>query len=285
MAGFVTNHKASYDALSPSLPGRSLAGKSALVTGASRGVGEHIARGLAEAGASPIALLGQDKARIESAKQKLSLEFPTTAFNAFAADIKDQDAIAAVFGSFGAPDILVNNAGIFTDDGPFVEQDLKEWFSCFETNVLGTAIVTQQFLKAPSRPKNPTVINVVSMAAHTRFPVSGWSGYGTSKMAQARILEHIRFEHPDVRFINAHPGLVDTDGFARCGAPVPPGGMTDGKLTGGFFAWLATEEAAFLGGRFVWADWDIEELKAKKDEILEKDLLLTTVDGFTKGFF
>ena len=60
--------------------------------------------------------------------------------------------------------------------------------------------------------------------------------------------------------------------------------MTDGKLAGQFFAWLATDEAAFLSGRFVWAEWDIEELKAKKDEILEKDLLLMTVDGFTRGF-
>ncbi|KFY41389.1 hypothetical protein V495_04949 [Pseudogymnoascus sp. VKM F-4514 (FW-929)] len=284
MAGFVTNHKAYYDALSPSLPGRSLTGKSALVTGSGRGVGVHIARGLAEAGVSPIGLLGRDKSTIESAEQTLSREFSDTKFVAFAADITDADAIAAVFAGFGAPDILVNNAGIFTDDGPFVEQDLKEWFSAFETNVLGTAIVTQQFLKAEDRPKEPIVLNVISMAAHTRFPVSGWSGYGASKVAQARVLEFIRFEHPDVRFINVHPGLLDTDGFARCGAPVPPGGMTDGKLTGGFFAWLATEEAAFLSGRLVWADWDIEELKGKKDEILEKDLLLLTVDGFNRGF-
>ena len=59
--------------------------------------------------------------------------------------------------------------------------------------------------------------------------------------------------------------------------------MTDGVLSGDFFAWAATEEADFLRGRFVWAEWDVEELKAKKDEILEKDLLLITIDGFVKG--
>ncbi|KFY94153.1 hypothetical protein V498_04020 [Pseudogymnoascus sp. VKM F-4517 (FW-2822)] len=284
MAGFVTNHRTTYDALSPSLPGRSLAGKSALVTGAGKGVGTHIARGLAEAGVSAIGLLGRDKALIELAGQEFSLEFPQTTFVAFAADITNADAIATVFDNFDAPDILVNNAGVFPDEGPFVEQDLKKWFSGFETKVLGTAIVTQQFLKALDRPKNAIVLNVVSAAAHIRFPLSGWSGYSASKLAQARVFEYIRFEHPDVRFINVHPGVVDTDGFKRCGAAVPPGGMTDGKMTGGFFAWLATEEAAFLSGRFVWADWDIEELKAKKNEILEKDLLLTTVDGFTRGF-
>ena len=60
--------------------------------------------------------------------------------------------------------------------------------------------------------------------------------------------------------------------------------MTDGKLTGEFFAWAATDEADFLSGRFVWADWDVDELKGKKAEILEKDLLLTTIDGFTRGW-
>lgn len=284
MSEFVTNHKSLYDALSPSLPGRSLVGKSAFVTGAGRGVGEHITRGLAEAGVSRIGLLGRDRARIESAKEKFTREYPKTTFIAYSADITDEDAITAVFREFGAPDILVNNAGHFPDEGPFVEQNLKSWFSGFEINVLGTATVTQKFLQAKDRPKNAIVLNVSSMAAHMRFPLSGWSGYNGSKMGQARIFESLRFEHPDVRFINAHPGQVDSDGFTRSGAPLPPDGMTDGKLAGRFFAWLATDEAAFLSGRFVWAEWDIEELKAKKDEILEKDLLLMTVDGFTRGF-
>ena len=60
--------------------------------------------------------------------------------------------------------------------------------------------------------------------------------------------------------------------------------MTDGAVAGAFFVWAATEEAAFLEGRFVWAEWDIDELKAKKDEILEHDLLLTTIDGLVKGW-
>ncbi len=65
---------------------------------------------------------------------------------------------------------------------------------------------------------------------------------------------------------------------------MPPGGMTDGGMTGKFYAWAATEETDGLSGRFLWAEWDIEELKAKKAEILEKDLLLLTVDGFDRGF-
>ena len=285
MASFVTNHKKPYAALSPALPGRSLAGRSAFVTGAGRGVGAHITRGLAAAGVKRIGILGRDKARIEKAKDDFAEEFPAVAFDAYTADITDGAAIAAIFQVFGTPDILVNNAGHFPDDGPFVEQDLKSWWSGFEINVLGTATVSQKFLQALGPGNKATVLNVSSMAAHMRFPLIGWSGYNGSKLAQARIFENIRFEHPDVRFINAHPGNIESDGFTRSGASAPPGGMTDGKLAGEFFAWLSTDEADFLSGRFVWAEWDIEELKAKKAEILEKDLLLTTIDGFTQGFY
>ena len=114
-----------------------------------------------------------------------------------------------------------------------------------------------------------------------RFPMQGWSQYCCSKLAQARVFEMLRFEHPETRFISIHPGAIDTDGYAGTGAPSPA--YTSGTLAGQFFAWAATDEADFLRDRFVWAEWDIDELKAKKDQILENDLLLTTIDGFNKG--
>lgn len=120
MASFVTNHKKQYAAISSALPGRLLAGKSAFVTGAGRGVGEHITRGLGAAGVKRIGILGRSKARIEKAKDAFAKDFPAVAFEAYAADITDGPAIAAVFKAFGTPNILVNNAGYFPDDGPFV---------------------------------------------------------------------------------------------------------------------------------------------------------------------
>ncbi|KAH7008824.1 hypothetical protein EDB80DRAFT_751391 [Ilyonectria destructans] len=272
MASFLTGHKHPYDALTRATCAQPLTGKSILVTGASRGVGECITRQIAAAGAQRIAILDRDKARIEDSKKRFSEEFPNTAFVAFAADITDEKATEAVFLSFGAPDVLVNNAGYFPDDGPFVEQNLKAWFSGFEINVFGTAVVTQKFLLAKTPEKRAVVLNVSSAAAHMRVPLVGCSGYTSSKLAQTRMFEYIRFEHPEVRFASVHPGSVETDGFRRAGIPGPPSGMTDGEM------------ADFLNGRFVWAEWDIDELKARKEEIIQQDLLLTTFDGFVNGF-
>lgn len=283
MASFVKNHQSLYDTLERKIAAKPLSGKSVFITGAGRGVGVYIARGVAAAGASAIGLLARDKTRIEETKNKLAAEYPDANFTHYAADIIDQHAVAAVFKDFGVPDVLINNAGVFPDDGPFISQDLKQWWKGFETNILGTAVVTQNYLRIKGADTPGVVLNCSSMAAHMRHPLKGWSGYNSSKLGQARIFETLRFEHPEVRFISIHPGQVDTDGFDRSGAP-RPADMTEGMLAGEFFAWAASDEADFLRDRFVWAEWDIDELKAKKEEILEKDLLLITIDGFEKGF-
>lgn len=284
MASFAEIHKSPYAALVNAISGNPLAGKVILITGAGRGVGEHITHQMAIAGAERIGLIGRDEPRIFAARDKFSKAYTGTTFEAFTADITDEEAIHAVFESFGAPDILINNAGTFSDDGPFVEQNLKAWWTGFETNILGTAIVTQQFLRNKPKGKTAVVLNVASMGAHMRFPLVGFSGYNGSKIGQVRIFESIRFEHPEVRFINIHPGNIQSDGFVKSKSPVPRDGMTDGVVTGQFLVWLVSEEADFLSGRFVWAEWDIDELKAKRTEILEQNLLLTTIDGFKDGF-
>lgn len=284
MASFATVRIQPYDALTNVVAANPLTGKSFLITGAGRGVGEHITREIAAAGAQRIGLVGRNLQRINEAKKRFEEAFPGTVFEAFAADITDEAKIASVFKTFGAPDVLINNAGYFADEGPFVKEDLKSWWTGFEINVLGTATVTQQFLRAKPEGKSAIVLNVSTLSIHMRFPLHGWSGYTGSKLGQARIFEHIRFEHPEVRFINCHPGCIESDGFTKSGAAAPPGGMTDGKVAGQFFAWLASDEAEFLSGRFVWAEWDVDELKAKKEQIIKDDLLLTTIDGLTQGW-
>jgi hypothetical protein len=113
MATFLTNRLQPYESLDSFVSAKPLAGKTAFVTGAGKGVGEHIARELAGAGAARIGLLGRDRARIEAARARFAAAFPATEFVAFAADVTDEAAVAAAFAAFGdgAPDILVSNAG------------------------------------------------------------------------------------------------------------------------------------------------------------------------------
>ncbi|KEF62123.1 uncharacterized protein A1O9_00095 [Exophiala aquamarina CBS 119918] len=135
MTTFVTNHLKPYEALTSRLSSQ---------PPESRGVGEHITRAIAAAGAAKIGILGRDEKRVQSAREKFTKEHPFTQFLGYSADIIDETAIAIMLKDFSVPDVLTSNAGVFPDDGPFISQDLKRWWLGFETNVLGTAVVTQK---------------------------------------------------------------------------------------------------------------------------------------------
>lgn len=187
-----------------------------------------------------------------------------------------------MFHSFGAPDVLVNNAGFLPSPANFKSVDLKEWWEGFEINVLGTAIVTQEFLRAKPEGKEAVVLTVNTMGAHLGTHIPKLSAYSASKAGSLRMIESIQAETPDVRFVSVHPGGVATDMQVK--AALEGGGpLTDSDLSANFMLWLTSPEADFMKGRFAWVNWDIDELKAKKEEILEKDLLKYTLGGFGYG--
>lgn len=103
-------------------------------------------------------------------------------------------------------------------------------------------------------------------------------GHSGSKIALARIFELAVVDVPSsvARFISVNPGAVKTAMYHKSGlegsTDMP---TTDSKLSAEFIVWATSEEAAFLSGRLAWANWDVDELVAKKEEILNKDLLIS----------
>ncbi|KAI1818623.1 hypothetical protein GGS20DRAFT_196435 [Poronia punctata] len=95
----------------------------------------------------------------------------------------------------------------------------------------------------------------------------GLSGYLVFKMALAKTIEFLAVENPDISFPTLHPGMVDTEIFRKSGATPEMLAMDTEKLPAGFSLWLTRPEAKFLSGRRVWANWDVDQLKAKEDEI------------------
>lgn len=247
------------------------------------GIGRAIADAFAAAGAARIAISGRTESKLKSSTAELKQAFPNTEFSYFVADITDAKAVKAMFESFGAPDVLVNNAGFLPSPANFKTVDLKEWWEGFEINVLGTAIVTQEFLRAKPDGKEAVVITVNTIGAHLGTQVPRLSSYSASKAGSLRMIESIQAETPDVRFVSVHPGGVATDMLVKSELD-GVGELTDADLAANFMLWLTSPEAEFMKGRFAWVNWDIDELKAKKDEILEKDLLKYTLGGFGYGY-
>ncbi|MEO8755672.1 MAG: glucose 1-dehydrogenase [Casimicrobiaceae bacterium] len=147
-----------------------LSGRVALVTGAYRGLGYAIARGMAQAGATVI-LNGRQPAALAKSVQTLVDEGLRADFEAF--DVVRQDAIragvAAIAAKHGAIDILVNNAGI-QRRAPFVEFQQKDWDDIIATNLTAPFLVSQAALPGMIARRNGKIIHIASLMSELARP-------------------------------------------------------------------------------------------------------------------
>jgi NAD(P)-dependent dehydrogenase (short-subunit alcohol dehydrogenase family) len=179
-----------------------LAGRRAVVTGATRGIGAATVRALAGAGATVI---------------RVARRFgggPSPAgTNDVACDLRDARAIVAaadwIIREWGAPDLLVNNAGVFTLKA-FERTDLTELDNHLALNLRAPFLLAQQFLPAMRTAGGGLVINIGSVADHTGYPEN--SAYAASKYGLRGLHETLVAEYrgSTIRFTLVSPGPTDT---------------------------------------------------------------------------
>lgn len=253
-------------------------------------MGVDMCRSFAARKSSHIIIVGRNETRIKASAEKLAAEFPATRFTGIAADISSKDDVKRLFESLeDSPDVLVNNAGYMPVPEKFQDADLDEWWSGYTINVFGTVLVTQTYLKHREIkvPKTgPGVIITLNTIAAYSLDMPSLSAYGSSKAALARWLEIASHDVPQevARFTSVHPGAVATDMGHKAGI-IDTLAVTEAALTGDFTAWLASDEASFLAGRFVWANWDCEQLIGRKQEILKGNLFRTALTGVDSSPF
>jgi gluconate 5-dehydrogenase len=150
-----------------------LSGRTALVTGSSRGLGRAIAEGLAKAGARLI-INGIDPARVEAAVTDMrAVGYPAEG-SAF--DVTDEAGIVEAFARFDAAgieiDILVNNAGIQVRK-PLVEFSSAEWRKVIETNLTSAFVIGREAAKRMIPRKRGKIVNIGSLASELARPTIG----------------------------------------------------------------------------------------------------------------
>ncbi|MEQ9642806.1 MAG: SDR family oxidoreductase [Alphaproteobacteria bacterium] len=180
-----------------------LAGKKVAVTGAAGGLGQAIARGAAEVGAS-LVLLDRDGDGCE----KLAAELGSDA-QAIACDIADPANVAAAAAAAGACDVLVNNAGLL-HPGPIDTITLDEWNAVLSVNLSGYMLCAQAFGKAMRAQGAGAIVHIASIAATNPQPRSG--AYSAAKAGVFLLSQQLAVEWgPDgVRSNTVSPGLVRT---------------------------------------------------------------------------
>lgn len=178
----------------------------AVVTGASSGIGEAIARELAGNGIT-VVLLARRFERIDV----LASELGHGAI-AIKADVTERESIVAaanqVEQTLGGVDILINNAGVMLT-GPFDSSQRDEHRQMIETNLLGVMTVTEVFLPQLRRHKGD-LVNISSVAG--RVAPSGFAAYAATKWGINGWSEALRVElQPDIRVMVIEPGAIATE--------------------------------------------------------------------------
>lgn len=186
-----------------------LAGRAALVTGASSGIGRAIARALVDAGART-ALVARDVDRLQQVVAELG-----DGAEAFAADVTSREAVSELVERVGVgvgePLVLVNAAGVFGPIAQVVDGDPDEWEATLRVNVLAPYLMCRAFAPAMVRAGWGRIYNVTSAASlHPPGPLN--SAYGTSKVALNQFSRHLAAEfHGSGVTVNVfHPGDVKT---------------------------------------------------------------------------
>ncbi len=184
-------------------------GKVVVVTGASMGIGEAIAKAFLERGAR-VVLLSRDALRSEAARQRLGSMDRTLAMSC---DVRRREqidrALALTLHSFGRVDVWVNNAGVGIRD-TVADADPAALRELFETNLFG-AITCMQALVPAMRENGGTIINISSVAGH--LPVPYMAIYSASKFAMNAIGKGARLElrRNHINVLTVCPGYVRTD--------------------------------------------------------------------------
>ncbi|MGY0502266.1 SDR family oxidoreductase [Nocardia sp. FBN12] len=171
----------------------------ALITGASRGLGAAIARELAP---THDLLLG---ARSAEALTPILAELP--AATGWPVPLTDYPAVAAAAERLERLDVLVHNAGV-ADLGTVAESSVEQWRETLEVNLIAVAELTRVLLPA-LRAANGHVVLVNSGAGLRANP--GWGSYAASKFGLRAFADALRLEEPALRVTSLFPGRIDTD--------------------------------------------------------------------------
>jgi len=185
-------------------------GKVVVVTGASMGIGEAIAKVFVDAGAR-VVLLSRDAGRAEAARQRVGHADRTLAL---ACDVCKRDeidrALALTVQNFHRVDVWVNNAGVGIRDS-VAEMETSALRELFETNFFGTIACMQAVVPVMRKNGGGSIINISSVAGH--IPVPYMAIYSASKFAMNAIGKGARMElkRDNINVLTVCPGYINTD--------------------------------------------------------------------------
>ncbi|CEI62041.1 hypothetical protein FVEN_g3074 [Fusarium venenatum] len=261
-------HRESYEAISPSRSELTQAGHTVLVAGASTGIGFSIAESFAAASAERVIITGRRRDTLNEAAAKIKAKYPKVEVVPIINDFADEAATHGLWTKLGDDgvfvDVLVLSAAKMWLPNTLLGLGFDTFKDGLAVNVAAPYLWTSLFHK--QRESNPdrklALIGLSTIAIHATQVSVPIPLYSLTKSALTMMMNHIAMTVPssEMQVITFEPGLHYTEAFARF-TDENSFQWDDIKLPGDFAVWAASKEAEFLHGRFVWAKWDVNELK------------------------
>jgi NAD(P)-dependent dehydrogenase (short-subunit alcohol dehydrogenase family) len=241
-----------------------LTGRTAVITGGSRGLGEAMAKALAEAGAR-IALVARDVERLNRVHSAIEEKGGNAAV--FTADVTREGDVAsaasAIAGRFGAPQILINNAGINVRKN-LVDLSLDEFRSVMDASLTATFLMCRAFVPGMKGSGYGRILNMTSIMSHVSIP--GRTAYSSAKAALLGFTRALALElaGEGITVNGISPGPIATDMNkelmnnpevnAQFMANVPVKRWGEPKEIGALACYLCSEAAGFITGTDILID-------------------------------
>jgi NAD(P)-dependent dehydrogenase (short-subunit alcohol dehydrogenase family) len=243
---------------------RRLEGRAALITGASRGLGEAVARRLVAEGAS-VALVARDAERLAALAEELGRS--SSSAHALPADVSDPagaaEAVERAHEALDAIDVLVNAAAVDCDWVLTAELSVESWDETIAVNLSGAFYVSRAALPLMVAGGGGAIVSITSVAGHRVWPQD--VAYGVSKAGLEMLTKTIAVEYAE-RGIRANcvaPGVIDagmtdviedTEERRQLVAMHPLGRMGRAEEVAEAVIWLVSDESAFTTGTTLAVD-------------------------------
>jgi NAD(P)-dependent dehydrogenase (short-subunit alcohol dehydrogenase family) len=251
----------------------SLQGRTAIVTGAGRGIGRALGRRLADEGMN-VALVSRTGAEVEALRDEITASGGKAL--AFAADVADRAAVEQIVttteAQLGPVFLLVNNAArsAVWDGTKLWESDPQDWWSRVETNLYGPYLFARYALPGMVERGEGYVLAMNSLGGAAALPSTD-GAYPVSKSALFRLTDQLASQLKDtgVHAIDLSPGLVKTS--ANDGGGLPDSAFTPVERICDLVVACANGEWDDFDGRFLHATDDFDEVRAHREEIVAGD--------------
>ncbi len=271
---------------------RKLSDQTAIITGASHGLGLAIAHAYVEAGAS-VLLCGRDKSSLEKARSEVSqLACSKQDVETQVADISKVEDVEVLversIESWSSLDILVNNAGIYGPKGCIEDVDWDEWQEAIRINLFGSVLMSRAVLPHMKERRYGKIVQLSGGGATGPMPMI--SAYAASKAAVVRFAETLAEEVSDFQIdvnaiapgalntrmlaeiLDAGPEKVGQDRYNRAIKQRQDGGAS-AENAAGLAVFLGSEASNGITGKLISAVWDPwKSLRDHVDDLSESDV-------------